>query len=206
MKGLVLNSGGIDSPVATYVMGEHDLLTVHFDSSPYAVHTAEIAEKTVERLNEVLGKDISMITIHHGNTLSEFLKKCGKDNIKYTCIFCKRMMLKTAERIAHMNQCDFLVTGENLGQVASQTLQNIYVTSRAVSIPVVRPLIGLDKLDIITIAENIDTYTISTEKAVPCKAVPQYPAIRAHLARVEAVEERFDIEGLIKKALQTVTQ
>ncbi len=201
MKGLVLNSGGIDSPVAAYVMAEHDLLTVHFDNAPFTATTPETAGKAVEKLNEILKRNISMVTIPHGKCLSEFRKICGTDDIKYTCVFCKRMMLRIAERIARMKVCDFLVTGENLGQVASQTLQNVYVTSRAVSIPVVRPLIGLDKLDIITIAEKIGTYDISIEKAASCKAVPRYPVIRAQLERIEAIEKRISIEKLIKEAV-----
>lgn len=203
MKGLVLNSGGIDSPVAAYVLAEHDLLAVHFDNAPFTQNTPEIAEKTVEKLNEVLKRTISLIVIPHGRCLSEFLETCRKDDVKYTCIFCKRMMFRIAERIARINWCNFLVTGENLGQVASQTLKNVYVTSRGVSMPIVRPLIGLDKLDIITIAEKIGTYDISIENTVSCKAVPQYPVIRAQLEGIEAIENRIDIEGLVREAVRT---
>jgi thiamine biosynthesis protein ThiI len=110
-------------------------------------------------------------------------------------------MFRIAQTIAHRHDCQFLITGENLGQVASQTLHNIFVTSRAVTIPIIRPLIGLDKLDIITLAERIGTYEISIENASHCRAVPRYPAIRANLSMIEALEDRLDIQALVDEAL-----
>ena len=200
-KGLVLNSGGIDSPVAAYVMARYGLKTVHFTMEPYSTGTARIAENVISHLNEILKREIPTVTVPYGQVLSEFLKTSKTDERKYTCIFCKRMMFRTAERIAHREGCNFLITGENLGQVASQTLQNIFVASKAVSLPIVRPLIGLDKLDIITIAEQIGTYNISIEMITHCDAVPTYPAIRASLQKIEAIEKHIDIEGLIQEAL-----
>ncbi len=201
MRGLVLISGGIDSPVAAYVMADNDLAAVHFDTSPYS-DTVATAEKVVEKLKEILKREIPFSIVPHGGILSEFLHICGEENRKYTCIFCKRMMFRMAERIAHRETCHFLITGENLGQVASQTLKNIYVTSRAVEIPIVRPLIGLDKLDIISIAEKISTYDISVEKASECSAVPKYPAVRGHLEKIEALEKSLDIQSHTQKALE----
>lgn len=200
MKGLVLNSGGIDSPVACYVMADYDLIAVHFDNQFYGSAT-ETASEVIEKLNDLLRKEIPLYTVPHGGTLSAFVETCSKEEKKYTCIFCKRMMLRIAECIAHIEDCTFLVTGENLGQVASQTLQNIYVISRAVTMPIVRPLIGLDKLDIIAIAERIGTYNISIEKAACCDAVPKYPAIRAQVERIEAFEKNMDIDSLVHKAV-----
>jgi thiamine biosynthesis protein ThiI len=114
------------------------------------------------------------------------------------------MMFRIAEILAEEYHCHFLITGENLGQVASQTLHNLYVTSRAVTIPIIRPLIGLDKLDIITLAEQIGTYGISIENASRCTAVPRYPTIRATLTRIEELENRLDIQALIDEALSSV--
>ncbi len=201
MRGLVLNSGGIDSPVAAYLMAQHDFAAVHFDNGLYG-SAAYTAEKIIEKLREILKKEIPSYTVPHDVNLSAFLKVCGKEGKKYTCIFCKRMMLRIAERIAQDEHCTFLVTGENLGQVASQTLQNIYVTSRAVTIPVVRPVIGLDKLDIISIAERIGTYNISIEKQIHCDAVPRYPVIKAQLEAIEALERDIDVEELVLRALE----
>ncbi|MBU7032560.1 MAG: tRNA 4-thiouridine(8) synthase ThiI [Theionarchaea archaeon] len=201
MRGLLLNSGGIDSPVAAYKMADYDLMAIHFDNSPYSTGTSLVAGKIIDRLTQTLGKDIPSITAHLGNSLSTFLDNCEKEDRKYTCIFCKRMMFRIAQTFAHRNNCQFLITGENLGQVASQTLHNIYVTSRAVALPIIRPLIGLDKLDIITLAERIGTYEISIENSSQCRAVPRYPAIRANLSVIEALEKRLDISGLIDEAL-----
>lgn len=201
MKGLVLNSGGIDSPVAAYVMGHYDLAAVHFDTYPYS-SPVKTAEKITKKLSEVLEKEIPHYTVPLGESLSAFLGVCGTDGKKYTCIFCKRMMFRIAERIALKEFCDFLLTGENLGQVASQTLQNIYVTSRAVEIPIVRPLIGLDKLDVIALAEKIGTYNISIENTESCRAVPQYPAIKAQLEKILTIEARMHVDELVGKALE----
>ena len=188
MKGLVLNSGGIDSPVAAYLMADYDLMAVHFDVYPYT-KTQSVAEKVIEQVEKVTKKEIPVVTVPFGDTLSQFLQVCSDKGKKYTCIFCKRMMFRTAEKIAHKTGCNFLITGENLGQVASQTLQNMYVTSRAVTIPIVRPVIGLDKLDIIALAEKIGTFRLSIEKAVGCRAVPKYPVTRAQLDKIEALEQ-----------------
>ena len=125
MKGLLLNSGGIDSPVAAYVMAHHDLASVHFNTHPYT-HGSAAAEKIVRKLEDILKKEIPFFTVPLGESLSAFLETCGTEGKKYTCIFCKRMMFRIAEQIALRESCDFLLTGENLGQVASQTLQNIF--------------------------------------------------------------------------------
>jgi thiamine biosynthesis protein ThiI len=204
MKGIVLISGGIDSPVAAYLMAQYDLIALHCDNYPYTEGTVQVAERVTARLEDVLKKKIPLFTVPHGEVLSEFLNVCGVDGRKYTCLLCKRMMFRIGERIAHVMGGDFLVTGESLGQVASQTLQNIYVTSRAVEIPIVRPVIGLDKLDIISIAETVGTYEISIEKASSCRAVPRYPATRAHLETVEALERRLSVEHFVSRAAETV--
>jgi thiamine biosynthesis protein ThiI len=182
-------------------MADYDLMAIHFDNSPYSTGTALIAGKIIERLTMTLERKIPSLTAHLGNSLSTFLEKCEKEDRKYTCIFCKRMMFRIAQTIAHRHDCQFLITGENLGQVASQTLHNIFVTSRAVTIPIIRPLIGLDKLDIITLAERIGTYEISIENVSNCRAVPRYPAIRANLSMIEALEDRLDIQALVDEAL-----
>lgn len=198
MRGLLLHSGGIDSPVAAYIMGSHDLSAVHFD----ICSSINRAQKSVEKLRELLKKEIPLYVVPYDELLNEFVRTCGKEGRKYTCIFCKRMMLRIAEQIALTEGCTFLITGENLGQVASQTLQNVYVISRAVDMPVVRPLIGLDKLDIIALAEKIGTYDISVRTTAACKTVPQYPAVRAQLENIEDLEDRLDIEGLLTAALE----
>ncbi|MGD2248386.1 MAG: hypothetical protein PVF58_08255 [Candidatus Methanofastidiosia archaeon] len=206
MRGLVLHSGGIDSPVAAYIMAKagFTLHAVHFDMNPFN-ETRFIAEKVMTTLTTVVPGTIPLVYIPMGEALSQFLKVCGKEGKKYTCIFCKRTMYRIAEQVALKNECSFLVTGENLGQVASQTLTNIFVTSKAVDIPIVRPLIGLDKLDIISIAEDIGTYNISIQKKTQCTAVPAYPAVRAQLNKIEALEDTLDIAGIIHTILSNTS-
>jgi thiamine biosynthesis protein ThiI len=202
VRGLILHSGGIDSPVAAYIMVKagFTLHAVHFEMKPFN-ETRFIAEKVMATLTTVVAGTIPLVVIPMGDAISQFLKVCGKEGKKYTCIFCKRMMYRIAEQIALNNECSFLVTGENLGQVASQTLTNIFVTSKAVDIPIVRPLIGLDKLDIISIAEDIGTYNISIQKKTQCTAVPAYPVVRAQLKRIEALEDTLDMTELIHTIL-----
>jgi thiamine biosynthesis protein ThiI len=206
LKGLLLNSGGIDSPVAAYMMADYDLMSIHFNNYPYSADSTDTVDRIIVQLSKIVDKDIPSLTAYLGRSLSAFLESCGKEDRKYTCIFCKRMMLRIAETLAEDYHCQFLLTGENLGQVASQTLHNLYVTSRAVTIPIIRPLIGLDKLDIITLAEQIGTYGISIENASRCTAVPRYPTIRANLSRIEELENRLNIHALIDEALSPVQQ
>ncbi|MBU6996367.1 MAG: hypothetical protein HXS41_07205 [Theionarchaea archaeon] len=206
MKGIVLMSGGIDSPVAAYLMANYDLIALHCDNNPYTEGAKQAAAAVTARLEDVLKKEIPFFVAPHGEVLTEFLRVCEAEGRKYTCLFCKRMMFRVGERIALDMGGDFLVTGENLGQVASQTLQNILVTSRAVQIPIVRPVIGLDKLDIISIAETVGTYEISTGKAATCRAVPRYPATRAQLHTVEALEKRLPIERLVSRAAEAAEE
>lgn len=207
MKGVALNSGGIDSPVASHIMMErgYDISCVFFDNTPYTdERTKKRTLLTVKRIEEVHKKRIQTFVIPNGHNLSSFFKICGREGRKYTCIFCRRMMFRIAENVAHTMGCDFLVTGENLGQVASQTSTNIYVTSRAVTIPIIRPLIGLDKLDIIRIAKRIGTYNISIQKAVCCFATPQYPAIRASLEKIEDIEKRINIKESVETSIKNM--
>lgn len=202
MKGLVLHSGGIDSPVAAYLMVQagYTLKAVHFEITPFH-ETRFIAQKVMNALTAAIPDDIALEVIPMGEAISQFLKAQKKEGKKYTCIFCKRMMYRIAEQIALNNSCSFLVTGENLGQVASQTLKNIFVTSRAVDIPIIRPLIGLDKLDIINIAKKIGTYSVSIQKKTGCTAVPLYPVVRAKLKKIESLEDNLDMTSLVHSIL-----
>lgn len=207
MRGIVLNSGGIDSPVATHIMTErgYDVVCILFDNTPYTdERTRKRTISTIKKIEEVHKKRIQTFVIINGHNLSSFFKICGHTGRKYTCIFCRRMMFRIAETVAHMTGADMLVTGENAGQVASQTLTNILVTSKAVTIPIVRPLIGLDKLDIIEIAQRIGTYDISIQKAVCCFATPRYPAVRASLEKIEAIEKHMNLKELVDESVETM--
>ena len=152
MKVVATISGGIDSPVAAYLMLKQgvEVVAFHMDNTPFIGDGAR--KKTimvVTRLEEVTGKQIKLYIAPHGPNLAAFCRHCSPN---LTCLLCKRMIMRIGQRIAENEGGQALVTGDSLGQVASQTLQNLVVTSDAVTIPILRPLIGLDKLEIIRIA------------------------------------------------------
>ena len=136
--------------------------------------------------------------VPHGNSLNLYRKNC---DIKFTCIFCKRMLLRYAEKIAEKEGADAIVMGDSLGQVASQTLQNILVIDNAVNIPVFRPLIGLDKEDVVRIAREIGTYDLSILPSDGCNAVPNKPATSAKLDKIIKEEKKIDIVKLNDEAV-----
>ncbi len=202
MKLISLISGGIDSPVATYLMMRNgaDIVGVYFDIRPFCDEKSlEKATKIVEKLEKIFNKKIKMYSVPHGNNLSVFAESCRKN---LECVLCKRMMLRIGEKIAEIEKCDALLTGESLGQVASQTSENIYVISNAVKIPVLRPLIGFDKIEIEKIAKETGLYEISIIPCLPCSAVPKKPSTKAKLENVLNEEERIDINSLVEDSLR----
>ena len=120
-------------------------------------------------------------------------------------ILSRRFMMKIAERVARHNNCDMLITGENIGQVASQTVQGLVVTDNAVDIPVMRPLIAFDKVDIMEIAQKIGTFETSIQPFEDCCTVflPKHPVTKPKLENILASESKLDVDGLIQSALET---
>jgi len=125
-------------------------------------------------------------------------------NPRFTCIYCKRMMLRIGEKLAEKEKCDFLITGENLGQVASQTLDNMAVIQSAVKMMILQPLLGFDKNDIIKIARKLGTYDMSIQKSPGCPYLPQNPATTSKLEKVEEEEKRLNINELVDESLKSV--
>ena len=159
-KGLVLLSGGIDSPVAAFLMAKRGMYidAVHFHSYPY---TGERAFEKVRELAGILSVYCGNIKIQSVNLLpvqEQIVQNCPEEEMT---ILIRRFMMKIAERIASETGALMLITGENLGQVASQTAEALVVTDAAVSMPVMRPLIGMDKSEIIKLAKKIGTYDVS---------------------------------------------
>ena len=188
-KGLVLLSGGIDSPVAAWMMAKRGMMTemVHFHSYPY---TSKRAEEKVMDLADVLASYCGRVKVHILNLLpaqEALAERCPEEEMT---ILIRRFMMRIASRIAEREGCTFLVTGENLGQVASQTAEGIAVTDRAASIPVLRPLIALDKVDIMDLAREIGTYEISIQPYEDCCTVflPKHPVTRPSSEAIEASE------------------
>lgn len=187
-KGISLISGGIDSPVASYLMLEKDidLVFVTFDNYPFSDgKSVDKVRRLVEVLCEKFGKEYNLHVINHGEVHKIISSKC---NERYHCIICKIMMLKAAEKIAKKEGAEFIVMGDNLSQVASQTLENMKVIDSFSSIEVLRPLLCYDKNEIVNLAKEIGTYDISIEKCVDCTAVPRKPIT---LGRLEKVKEEF---------------
>jgi thiamine biosynthesis protein ThiI len=173
---------------------------VHFHSYPY---TSERARVKVEELASILAVYCSRFKMHIINMLpvqEEIVKNCPQEE---TTIQLRRFMMRVAERVAKNNGCDMLITGESLGQVASQTSDALVVTDASVSIPVMRPLIALDKVDIMDIARDIGTYEKSIEPYEDCCTVflPKHPVTRPKLAKIEKSESALDVEHLIETAL-----
>ncbi len=196
MRGIVLLSGGIDSPVAAYLMGRQglELILAHFDNRPFTSdQEAEKAASLMRRLDEALGARSKKLMVPHGTAQAELAKACRRN---MQCVLCRRMMFRVTERLARKMDAQFIVTGESLGQVASQTLANMNVEERATSLPILRPLIGFDKVEIERVAKSIGTYEISIRPGICCTIAPKKPSTYARREDVESEEEKADIERL----------
>jgi thiamine biosynthesis protein ThiI len=203
MKVLVLVSGGIDSPVAAYMMASvgAELLALHMDPSPYS-EPRERVSRLVERLRRATGQSIPLLECPHGQVNLKALETLRDRHIR--CVLCKRFMLRVAEAVAEREGCGALVTGDSLGQVASQTLANMRAEGDAVKMPVLRPLIGMDTEEIIWTAKEIGTFELSTEGTGTCTFAPSKPSTRAKLDRVRAGEALVDVKGLVETCLSEV--
>jgi len=204
MKAVSLLSSGIDSPVATYIMGQQldRILLLHAENQPYSDAKArETFIHLSHHLHKIIKKEISAYIIAHGPTLSYILQHCDK---KYTCILCKRMLLRYAETLAKKHQASMIILGDSLGQVASQTLQNIKVIETAATLPIIRPLIGFDKEEIIKIAREIGTYELSIRSKGDCRAVPSVPSTQAQELKILQEEQQMNISELIDQAFTTL--
>lgn len=204
-KACVLISGGIDSPVASYMMAKRglELTAVHFASPPYTSIRAE--EKVVELLTRVAKYSgrMKMFTVPFTEIQQQIKEKCKED---YFTIIMRRFMMEIAEVIAQKNDCHALITGESLGQVASQTIMAIECTDAACNMPVFRPLIGMDKEEIIAISRKIDTFEVSIQPYEDCCTVftPKHPKTKPALADVIAEQSKLDSKALIERAVAGV--
>ena len=205
-RGMLLLSGGIDSPVAGYMMAKRGVKieAVHFESFPY---TSERAREKVLELASLLTRYAGGINVHIVSLThiqEELAKNCNED---YFTLLLRRYMMTIADRIAKKNECGCLITGESLGQVASQTMMAIGVTDAAASLPVFRPCIGMDKAEIVKIAEKINTFETSIQPYEDCCTVftPRHPRTRPELQKVLDEENKLDFEALVKEAIESAT-
>ena len=204
-KGLLLISGGIDSPVAGYLTCKRGmkLNCLHFHSFPY---TGQAAKEKVIELTKKVGEyngGINLFIISFTHIQEEIHKHCPEE---FMITIMRRFMMRIAERLAIQQGDQAIITGESLGQVASQTIESITSSNSVVKMPVLRPLICFDKLDIIEISRKIDTYETSILPYEDCCTVflPKFPAIKPNLDRVIKAESKLDIEGLIEEAFKKV--
>ncbi len=204
-NAVILISGGLDSPVAAYMMAKRGvrLTAVHFASPPYTSERAE--QKVVKLLKRVAqySGDMIMYTVPFTEIQETIREKCPEE---YFTLIMRRLMMKISERVARERGCQALITGESLGQVASQTIGAIVCTDDAANLPVFRPLIGMDKQEIIDISYKIDTYDISIEPYEDCCTVftPKHPRTKPVLERVVDAENKGGFEPMIEKALQNL--
>ncbi len=187
-----LFSGGIDSPVATWMMMKRgcEVIPIYFDCSPFTDETTLQRAREVEGILKGYWPDFELRIVEHGSFLKrvkDVLKERGLES--YTCVLCKRRMLKVAEEVAKDEGAKGIVTGDSLGQVASQTLDNLMVVEMACDLPVYRPLIGMDKEEVVKLARKIGTFDASAKRVKECGAVPKRPTTKAKLEKVLELEE-----------------
>ena len=201
-KAALLISGGIDSPVAAYMMAKRgvELTCVHFASPPY---TSERAEQKVIALLEQVSRfagPLTLCIVPFTEIQEQIRDLCPEDMFTVTM---RRMMMRIAERIALREECGALVTGESVAQVASQTIPALMCTEAVTTLPVLRPVIGMDKEEIITIARRIGTFETSILPYEDCCTVftPKHPRTRPSIEMAEKAEQALPIEPLIEKAM-----
>ncbi len=204
-RGLLLLSGGIDSPVAGYMIAKRGvrLEAVHFESFPY---TSERAREKVLELARIVSEyagdiDVHVVSLTH--IQEELVKACEED---YFTLLLRRYMMTIAQRVARDHGCSALITGESLGQVASQTMQALGVTDAAVSMPVFRPCIGMDKEEIVSVARKIGTFETSIQPYEDCCTVftPKHPRTKPELEKVLVQENKLDFNALVDEAMSTL--
>ena len=203
-KAMLLISGGIDSPVAGYMIAKRgvSLAAVHFYSYPY---TSERARDKVVELTKIIAKfagDIDLYLVSFTDIQLTIYEKCPSSE---TTVLMRRLMMKIAERIANACGAQALITGEAIGQVASQTMDSLACTDDAVTLPVFRPLIGFDKEEIIERAQQIGTFDTSIQPYEDCCTVfvPQHPVTRPKVEQLRASEAFVDFEPMIEKAIES---
>ncbi len=205
-NGLLLISGGIDSPVAGYMTIKRGmkLNCLHFHSFPY---TGEAAKEKVIELTKKIGEyngGINLYVVSFTHIQEAIHENCPEE---YMITMMRRFMMRIAERLAKKLGDQAIITGESLGQVASQTIESITSSNSVIeNLPVLRPLIAFDKIDIVEISRKIDTYETSILPYEDCCTVflPKYPLIKPNLEKVMKVEQKLDVEGLINKAFENI--
>lgn len=204
-KGLMLISGGIDSPVAAYMMAKRGMKIdcLHFHSFPY---TGEAAKQKVIDLSKNVSEyngGMNLYVVSFTKIQEAIHKNCPEE---FMITLMRRFMMRIAERLSYKIGAQAIITGESLGQVASQTIESITSSNSVVKMPVLRPLIAFDKIDIIEVSRKIGAYDVSILPYEDCCTVflPKFPAIKPNLNKVIEAESHLDVEGLIEETMQNI--
>jgi len=204
LRFVSLMSGGIDSPVATHLMLARGLegTILHMDNGEFT--GPDELEKVIEiarRLSELHPGQVRLVSAPHGIDLKAF---AGYKNPRYMCILCKKAMLRVADGLCDRLGAEVIVMGDSIGQVASQTLANIAAVSLGIEHPIVRPLIGMDKVEIERTAKAIGTFHISIKRTAGCSAAPKYPVTRADPNRLEMASKEVGMDGTVSEVLRGI--
>jgi len=203
MKKIVsLLSGGLDSPVALYLMikkGFEPICLTFLTSDDIEHSMKEKVISIVQSLSKTTEKKIKLYIINHDSNLDSFKEKCDR---KLTCVLCKRLMIRIAKEIGKNEGTNLIVTGDILGEQASQTLDNLFSYNEIIKDSIIlRPLIGLNKLDVIKINEEIGVYETCSQKSAGCQYNPQFPETHAKINEISNAESRIKIKELIHQSL-----
>ena len=201
-RGLLLLSGGIDSPVAGYMMAKRGvgIHAIHFAAPPYTSERAKLKVIELAKIVAEYAGPVSMCVVHFTKIQELIRDRCPEE---FFTLVMRRFMMRIACRVAQHNHCDALITGESVGQVASQTMLALKCTDAVCDIPVFRPVIGMDKSEIVDIARKIGTFETSIQPYEDCCTVftPRHPKTRPHLDQVEAAEAKLEVEALVEEAM-----
>jgi len=202
-KFISLLSGGLDSSIATYLMIKRGFIPVFlsFLTSDDANHSMKNkVTDLVKLLSRYTDNELKIYIINHDNNLEVFKQSCDR---KLTCVLCKRLMLRTAKRLGSLENTNIIVTGDILGEQASQTLDNLYSYNSIIQdFIVLRPLIGCDKQEVINTNKKIGSYEISSTQSAGCKFNPQYPETHAKPHEIQLSESKINIFDLVENSIE----
>ncbi len=201
-RAVALISGGIDSVVAAYLVMKQgiEIIPIYCDNSPFSGETTKKrAFDVIRQLSKYSKAPLKAYDVPNGETQVSILKNTPR---KMTCVFCRRMMLRIAEKIAKKEKAGAVITGEAMGQKASQTLSNMQVTTETIKLPILRPLLGLDKTEIEKIGREIGTFDLSIQPAVCCTITPEKPSTSADLKEILQIEKQWDYKKAVDNAVK----
>jgi len=202
-KVVCLASGGTDSPVASWLVVEKGLapVFVYFDNAPFTDETAK--QKALDTIKKLGLESAKVYVVSNGDNLADIVRNCPRN---LTCVLCRRLMYRVAEKIALKEDAEVLVTGEIIGEHTSQTLRNLRVENQVLSeVTVLRPLIGMDKIEVENMARKIGTFDVSSRPSSCCTGAPPKPRTRSGLEEVRKAEQHLNIKKMIEKDLKNTT-